>query len=162
MTRHKMHCPQKYAIVFHSLLSHYTQHTHRHTRSTLPVPIVITPAAQLETTAAHSVKRNKQFSTILISARFDSISVSISIRLRLQIRFFFHSFQFVGMSCWDLSLFFRFFMHYFNKLYSILSLRAVVIKCAETKGRSGSGLYWVQLLMFYCEIICLLSRLLFA
>lgn len=89
MTRHKMHCPQKYAIVFHSLLSHYTQHTHRHTRSILPVPIVITPAAQLETTAAHSVKRNKQFSTFLISARFDSISVSISIRFRLQIRFFF-------------------------------------------------------------------------
>lgn len=129
MTRHKMHCPQKYATVFSFFP---IRRTHiRRVRRVLPVPIVITPAAQLETTAAHSVKRSKQFSSIiLISTRLASISIyifrfdSISISNSIFVFFFPFSFLFnlLASHAGTCPFSFAFFTHYFNKLYSILSL----------------------------------------
>lgn len=87
----------------------------RHTRSThirrvcrvLPVPIVITPAAQLETTAAHSVKRSKQFSSIiLILTRLD-FYLYFPIRFDFDFKFDFCFFYFLFHSfsiCWQVML----------------------------------------------------------
>lgn len=104
MTRHKMHCPQKYATVFSFFP---IRRTHiRRVRRVLSVPIVITPAAQLETTAAHSVKRSKQFSSIiLISTRLD-FYLYFPIRFDFDFKFdfcFFFLFHFFSI-CWQVML----------------------------------------------------------
>lgn len=159
MTRHKMHCPQKYATVFSFFPicspSRHTRSTHiRRVCRVLPVPIVITPAAQLETTAAHSVKRSKQFSSIiLISTRLD-FYLYFPIRFDFDFKFdfcffFLFSFSFLfnllASHAGTCPFSFAFFTHYFNKLYSILSLWAVVIQMTRRAVLAGG-----QLLMFYC------------